>query len=385
MLSKKLQRGCCLFSALILMVVVGLSGGVAQAARANGKGASANLTAKKKKPLCPSAACKIPLPGQVPKGVRVGFANGGIGFAFLNEQQVMFESLVKRYGWKGYVLNNNASGPTAVSNMNQFVEDKVKYLIEFQIDGTVNPVLHAKAAAAHITLITEAIPGPGEYFTSDDDTATGIEAGMQLGHYAKTYWNCQPDLILLAASTPTGLASTERVGGDITGVQKVCPNIPSSDFVQFQMNNDTATGIAAASDALVADPTAQKILVGGLNDLGVTEAITAAEQLSRASELYAYGGDGSDLGTETDPHYGGSIQFFLEAGLLPAWTIALELAAGDNVKKGFTPQNPTLVQGTCPMTEIFAATGVPTLQQRGAKELAEYPKKTAAQLYCPAS
>ena len=190
--------------------------------------------------------------------------------------------------------------------------------------------------------------------------------------------------MLLAASTPTGAASTERVGGDIAGVLSVCPNIPSSDFVQWQVSNDTATGVAAASDALVADPTAKKILVGGLNDLGVTQAITAAEQLGRASELYAWGGDGSDLGAETDAHYAGSIQFFLEAGLLPAWTIALELAAHDNVKKGFTPTNPTLIAATCPMSESVAAT-IPGLQQRGTKELAEYPKKTAAQLFCPAS
>jgi hypothetical protein len=383
MLSKKLQRGCCLFSAMILMLVVGLSGGVAQAARANAKQPSATITSKAK-PLCPSSSCKIPLPGQVKKGIRIGFANGGVGFAFLNEQQRMFTRLAQRYGWKAFVLNNNASGPTAVTNMNQFVEDKVQYVIEFQIDGTVNPVLHAKAAAAHITLITEGIPGPGEYFTSDDDHATGVAAGIKLGDYAKANWNCAPDLVLLAASTPTGAASTERVGGDIAGVLSVCPNIPSSDFVQWQVSNDTATGVAAASDALVADPTAKKILVGGLNDLGVTQAITAAEQLGRASELYAWGGDGSDLGAETDAHYAGSIQFFLEAGLLPAWTIALELAAHDNVKKGFTPTNPTLIAATCPMSESVAAT-IPGLQQRGTKELAEYPKKTAAQLFCPAS
>jgi len=381
MLKNRLKLVSCLISVMALVMSVGFESGAAQAAGANLTQQSKSV-ALKAGALCPSTTCAIPLPGQVPKGIKIGFANGGVGFAFLNEQQAIFLALAKRYGWVPYVLNNNASGPTAVTNMEQFAEDKVQYLLEFQIDQTVNPVLCAKAHSANITMITEAIPGPCEYFTSDDDHATGVAAGQKLGVYAKTNWDCKPDLVLLAASTSTGLASTERVGGDIDGVKSICPNIPQKDFVEFQMNNDNATGIGDARDSLVANPNAKRILVGGLNDLGVTQAITAAEQLGRAGQLWAWGGDGSDLGTDTDPHYHGSIQFFLEAGILPAFTIALELAAGDNVKKGFSPLDPTLIQQTCAMTEQQAL-HIPTIQQRGTKELAEYPTETAAQLYCP--
>ncbi|MGH3301817.1 MAG: sugar ABC transporter substrate-binding protein [Streptosporangiaceae bacterium] len=330
---------------------------------------------------CPGS-CKVPLPGQVPKNITIGFGQAGVGPDFLTQQSRGLKLLAKRYGWKVIELNNNSSGPTAVSNVEQFIEDKVNYIIEFQVDSTVNPVICQKAEAAKIPVITLGIPGPCEYFTSDNDHVTGVQAGVQLGNYAKQHWDCKPDLVLLAASSLAGDASPLRVGGDIIGIQQVCPNIPSSDIVQFQMNNDNDTGIADARNALLADPTAGKILVGGLNDLGVSQAMTAAEQLNRAADLYAWGGDGSDLAPGADAHLGGSIQFFLEAGTIPAFEIALELAAKEPVHKGFSPQDPTLIAITCPMT-VTQALAIPAIAQRETEEVAAFPKKTAAQLFCP--
>ncbi len=330
---------------------------------------------------CPGS-CKVPLPGQVPKNITIGFGQAGVGPDFLTQQSRGLKLLAKRYGWKVIELNNNSSGPTAVSNVEQFIADKVNYIIEFQVDGTVNPVICQKTEAAKIPVITLGIAGPCEYFTSDNDHATGLQAGAQLGNYAKAHWGCKPDLVLLAASSTVGDASPLRVGGDIDGFKQVCPNVPNSDIVQFQMNNDNETGIADARNALLAHPTASKILVGGLNDLGVSQAMTAAEQLNRAGQLYAWGGDGSDLAPGADPHLGGSVQFFLEAGIIPAFEIALELAAKEPVHKGFSPQDPTLIAITCPMT-VKQGIAIPPIAQRETEEVAAFPNKTAAQLFCP--
>jgi ABC-type sugar transport system substrate-binding protein len=330
---------------------------------------------------CPGS-CKIPLPGQVPKNITIGFGQAGVGPQFLTEQSRGLRLLAKRYGWKLIELNNNSSGPTAVNNVQQFIEDKVNYIIEFQVDGTVNPVICAKTQAAHIPIITLGIAGPCEYFTSDDDHATGVQAGQQLGTYAKQHWNCDPDMVLLAASSLAGDASPLRVGGDVDGLHQVCPNIPASKIVQFQMNNDNDTGISDARNALLAHPSSGKILVGGLNDLGVSQAMTGAEQLHRASDLYAWGGDGSDLAPGADPHLGGSVQFFLEAAIIPAFEIALELAAKEPVHQGYSPEDPTLLAATCPMT-VKQALATPGIVQRETQEIAAFPRKTAAQLYCP--
>lgn len=330
---------------------------------------------------CPGT-CKVPMPGQVPKNITIGFGQAGVGPDFLTQQSRGLKLLAKRYGWKVIELNNNSSGPTAVSNVQQFIADKVNYIIEFQVDSTVNPVICQKADAAKIPVITLGIPGPCEYFTSDDDHATGLQAGQQLGNYAKQHWNCQPDLVLLAASSLVGDASPLRVGGDVDGIKKVCPTIPDSDIVQFQMSNDNDTGIADARNALLAHPDAKKILVGGLNDLGVSQAMTAAEQLNRASDLYAWGGDGSDLAPGADPHLGGSVQFFLEAGVIPAFEIALELAAKLPVHKGFSPEDPTLLAVTCPMT-VRQGLAIPNIVQRETDEVNAFPNKVAAQLFCP--
>lgn len=353
-------------------------GGISSPSSSSGGSASSSAAAAGP---CPGT-CAVPLPGQVPKNITIGFGQAGVGPQFLTEQSRGLKLLAQRYGWKLIELNNNSSGPTAVTNVEQFIEDKVNYIIEFQVDGTVNPVICAKTQAAHIPVITLGIPGPCEYFTSDDDHATGIQAGVQLGNYAKQHWDCKPDMVLLAAASTVGDASPLRVGGDIDGIHKICPDIPSSDIVQFQMNNDNDTGISDARNALLAHPTAKTILVGGLNDLGASQAMTAAEQLHRSGSLYAWGGDGSDLAPGADPHLGGSVQFFLEAATIPAFEIALELAAKKAVHKGFSPQDPTLLAPTCPMT-VKQALAIPGIVQRETQEVAAFPNKTAAQLYCP--
>jgi ribose transport system substrate-binding protein len=320
--------------------------------------------------------------GTIPKGITIGFGNAAPNIPFLDEQSRILKGIADRYGWKVVELNNNADGPTALKNVDQFVLDHVNYIIEFQIDATINPVLCAKTQAAHIPVITEGIPGPCEYFTSASDRNTGLQAGRELGNYAKQHFGCSPDLVVLAQATATGDASRLRVGGVHDGIMSVCPSIPESTFGRFELGLDNATSVANARNVLVAHPSAQKILVGGLNDLGVSEAMTAAEQLNRADQLWAFGADGSGLGTFTDTHYGGSVQYFLESGVLGPVTIITQLAQGKAVHKGFSPSDPTLIGQTCPMT---AAQGqsLPNVHDRATAELAAYPNKTAAQLYCP--
>ncbi len=317
-----------------------------------------------------------------PKNIVIGYGNGDERYEFLNLQYKALKALAAKHGWKTIELNNASDGPTAVNNVNQFIQDHVNYIIEFQIDATVNPVICAKTQAAHIPVVTEGIPGPCEYFTSASDHAAGLQAGTALGDYAKSHWNCQPDLVMLAVAPAVGEPNTARVGGEIQGLEKICPNITSSSIAEFQLSNDIGSGIAAARNVLVAHPSAVKILVSGLNDEGTTEGLTAAEQLHRAGSIYGWGADGSDLGTGADPHLAGSVQFFLEAGIFPAFTIVQELADGQSVHKGFSPQNPTLLGASCAMNQAQAA-AIPAMAARIPIELANYPKKTPAQLWCP--
>jgi ABC-type sugar transport system substrate-binding protein len=322
--------------------------------------------------------------GSTAKSITIGFANGGVGFDFLDQQSRVLKALAAKQGWKVVELNNNSDGPTAVKNVDEFIRDKVDYVIEFQIDSTVNPVISAKLQAAHIPVITEAIPGPNEYFVSVSDHTAGLEAGVELGNYAKANWNCQPDLIFLVRSTPTGDASTLRVGGDKDGIKQVCPDIPDSTFAYAEANNDNDTAVAAARNLLVAHPTAQKILVGGLSDNAVLAAITAAEQLQRAGQLFAWGGDGSALKAGTDSRLGGSVQFFLEGGIIPAFQVVQKLAAGKDVHKGYTPEDPTLLGKTCSMT-LAQGIALPAIADRATQEIAAFPGKSPADLFCPKS
>jgi ABC-type sugar transport system substrate-binding protein len=247
------------------------------------------------------------------------------------------------------------------------------------------PTLMKKFNAAHIPVVALDIPAPGAYFVGAPNRKSGVQAGEQLGNYAKKHWSCKPDLvILLDAPIASKIVSDLRVGGVEQGLLKVCPKLDKSVIVRRDGGGTTNTALPVARDILTANPTAQRILISGMNDVSVVGGINAAEQLGRTSSLFAWGQDGGVLTAgNPDPLLAGSVLYFLEGYGVYVFRLLDKLAAGKKVPMGDQPnsKHATLV-GSCAVTRAQAAK-IPPVSQRAGIILKAPANATAAGLFCP--
>ncbi len=168
---------------------------------------------------------------------KLGMAVGGDTCCdWMKAQGDVAHALATQRGWDYVELSNNADPAIATKNADIFIQDKVDAVIEFNGQPSVNPVLAAKFAAAHIPVVTYDISQKGFYFVGIDNLAAGIAGGQALGEIAKTKWNCQPDLVLSSEGAGAGIVNTWRTGGMRDGLKKVCPDIPADKWISFEGN-----------------------------------------------------------------------------------------------------------------------------------------------------
>ena len=267
---------------------------------------------------------------------KLGMAVGGVAsLDWTKAQGDVARALAKERGWDYVELSNNQDPPTVIKNADIFIQDKVNAVIEFNGQPSVNPVIAAKFAAAHIPVITYDISQKGFYFVGIDNQAAGLAGGEALGQIAKEKWNCQPDLVISSEAAGAGIVNTWRTGGMRDGVKKVCPDIPADKYISYEGGGQTSVSLPAARDLLAAHPDAKKMLVVGINDSGVLGVIQAAEQLGRADEVIAWGQDGSFItGANVDPHLAGSVFYFLEGYAVYALRDVVDKVAAGTIPTG---------------------------------------------------
>ncbi len=316
---------------------------------------------------------------------KLGMAVGGDpSLDWMKAQGDVAAALAKQRGWDFVELSNNDDAATATKNADIFVQDKVDAVIEFNGQPSVNPVLAAKFAAAHIPVVTYDISQKGFYFVGIDNEGAGLAGGEGLGQIAKAKWDCQPDLVLSSEGAGAGIVNTWRTGGMRDGLKKVCPDIPADKFVSFEGNGQVAVSLPAARDVLAAHPDAKKILVVGLNDGGVLGALQAAEQLGRADDIIGWGQDGSFItGSNVDPHLAGSVFYFLEGyAVYSLRDVVDKIAAGSPPPMKDDAGDPASRVQPCPVTAAQAAK-IPDMDGRVKALLAAPAGTTEYDLFCP--
>jgi ABC-type sugar transport system substrate-binding protein len=320
-----------------------------------------------------------------PKKLTVGMAVGGeAGNEWMKAQGDLARGLAEKRGWDYIELSNKLEEPTAIKNVDTFIQKKVDVVIEFNGRPSVNPVMAKKFEAAKIPVITFDIAQPGWYFVGIDNKGAGEAGGKALGEIAKSKWNCDVDLVLSAEGKTAGPVNEARTGGMRTGLKSVCPDIAADKYVSFESNGEVSVSQPAARDVLASRPQAKKILVVGINDAGVVGALQAAEQLGRADGIIGWGQDGALItGTNVNPHLAGSVFYFLESYPTYAFEQILDkMAAGQAPPVKDTGEDPAVLIKPCPVTAEQAAK-VPGTQERTTQLAAAPAGKTALDLFCP--
>ena len=218
------------------------------------------------------------------KKITVGFANMADSIEFCMNVKVGLEKECKAKGWDIISLDNNLDGQKAVQNTDMLIQQKVDFVVMFNIDASTQPAVADKLTAAGIPAIAIDIYMPDFPFFGVDNAKAGSLGGEWLGNYAKSTWNQEPDLFVIMDNPTGGKYAKDRCDALEAGLLKVYPDYPKEKIVRVDAKSDVSTAQEAMTNVLTANPTAKNIVVSGINDQVCAGALAALETTKRDAD-----------------------------------------------------------------------------------------------------
>lgn len=223
------------------------------------------------------------------KRFRIGYATQTSNSPF----SAAVEDSVKRAAAKNQidaiVLDNRYGAKAAIRNAQQFIQERVDLVIEFQTHEKTASLISSMFRAAEIPLIAVEIPHPGAVFYGIDNYRVGMTAGRTLAKWAKAKWNGEADELLLLELEAAGSLPHLRLSGAEAGLRQLLPSIKSVHPIDTR--GEFARSFETIRKRLRFARPAKTLLVG-VNDPAALGALRAFEEAGR-SELCAVVGLGA--------------------------------------------------------------------------------------------
>ena len=121
-------------------------------------------------------------------------------------------------------------------------------------------------------------------FFGANNTDAGKLAGVALGQYSKTTFNCKVDAFVSMEAPAVGIVNTQRAQGMLHGYESICGTPP--DIIRVDGKGTTDTSIQPATDTLTRLTGKHKILVVSLNDDMGIGMVKAAQSSGRLGDIY---------------------------------------------------------------------------------------------------
>ncbi len=219
------------------------------------------------------------------KKIKIGFANINERSAFTKMVRNGIETEAKKRGWDIICLDNASDGATAVRNADDLITQKIDYMIEFNVDGSVAPVIMEKFNAAKIPVIAVDIPHPGAVYFGADNVRAGTLGGEFAGDWINKNWKGQVDNVVLLAQAMSGSTVAPRVHKFTDGLRNKGIKVTDKQITVLDTSGDVAKMQQMFSDFLMAHPASTHIAVASMNDLYANGAYSAAEIAGRTNEV----------------------------------------------------------------------------------------------------
>ena len=246
----------------------------------------------------------------------IGFANltDEIDFGQAVKRGIIEEA--KKAGYDIVSVDNRLDGATAVANADNLITRGIDFMIQFNVDSKVAPVIMEMMDAAGIPVIAIDIPHPGAVFFGADNPTTGIMTGEALVGKAIEKWEGKVDLVILVESRAAGGVPQQRMEGVLNGVREHI-DVPDNKVIRVDGKNDVLNAQRVVTDTLTANPNARNILIGCLNDQNGQGALAAVEASNRSEHVFiaSQGADKpalDNLKSGEDNSWIGSTAFFPE-------------------------------------------------------------------------
>ncbi len=222
---------------------------------------------------------------QEQKPVRVGFANINEKGSFGKQVRNSMEKEAAARGWELISVDNNSDGATAVKNADDLITMGIDYMIEFNVDQAVAPVIMEKFDAANIPVVAVDIAHPGAVFFGADNTRAGTIAGESAGKYIKENWGGEVEYIVLIIQPVSGDVVAPRVKAYPDGLKNAGISFTPDQIIEIDGQNDAQITQQRFADFLMAHPDATKIAVTTVNDVAASGVYAAAETAGRANHI----------------------------------------------------------------------------------------------------
>jgi len=293
------------------------------------------------------AACGVssgsPSGGNTPTGTKVDLAKyighpnkalcGGKQYTFGYDafsdtdafQIVMWKGLQRVAKQLGCVkinkLVDNTDPSTAVQNARIFAQQKVDGAILFNVIQAASQGQAQVLHAAHIPIVSLAVPAQGGVFVTNDDHADGVKAGTALGKAFEAKHTGGPAYAIIGrfdAQTST----KQRMDGVIQGLTATVPGV---HILPLETKADPPTAQAGTTALMPQVPSNATILVSGVNDdvtYGLYQGVKQAGRQNQAMVVSIGGANPAGLTFMCqNSAYVGTVGFFPENWadyLLPA-------------------------------------------------------------------
>lgn len=189
------------------------------------------------------------------------------------------------------ILDNQYSGDVARKNVEEFIQQRVDLVIEFQAERYVAPIIANRLASVGIPLIAVDIPHPHAIYYGLDNYRAGLDVGELLGAYAQQKWKGQVDLVVGLDNMKTGTFVQSRITGAFEGIRAKLPGLTNDQFVRTDGGGLREQSYKAIRAVLMKHRKARHILVAPNNDTTALGVLDAARELKREHHMAIVGHD----------------------------------------------------------------------------------------------
>lgn len=226
-----------------------------------------------------------------PRKVRFGFAKQSAEMPFSEAVAASLQAAADQAGVDLTILDNRYDGATAVKVAEEFIQNRVDLVIEFQIDQQVAPIIADKIVAAGIPLIALDIPHPHATYFGVDNYRVGVEAGELLAASAMQHWGQKVDWVLGLDIEEAGSLVQSRITGAFQGIRGKLPDLPVESYVRIDTRGIRDRSRKVISDFLNRHPKDRRILIAAATDTAALGALEAVRELKREKHVFIAGQD----------------------------------------------------------------------------------------------
>jgi ribose transport system substrate-binding protein len=213
---------------------------------------------------------------------RMGFAMQAAELEFSRDVLRGLEEAAELHGVQLIVADNANCEEAAMANARMFAQQGVDFVIEFQVNERIAPVIAHVFAEARIPVLAIDIPQPGAVFFGADNYRAGLMAGRALGEHARDHWNGEVDKVVLLELPLAGPVPQARMTGAVNAIREVIASLTDDCVVHLDCRGTKEDSRRVTFDSLSRLSPSSRVLIAAINDPGALGAVRAIDDSGRS-------------------------------------------------------------------------------------------------------